>query len=659
MNINGSVFSDNIAYSTDREAAGGAIAHLFGINSNWTEEGAGNSLSSLLADGYTAQSYDTMINNLQSQATLNLINTSFLNNSADSDSGDAYGGAIYSTGDVSIEAKDGFTSYFTGNTTNGESNAIYMATPMIYTNMSDSTTYYSNLNLHPQSNGNIQFDDAIDGSNYNLNVFGDGTGEVRFYNNVDNIHDLNLSQNSSIHLGKATIINAQNMTSKSSGTIVTPGAGLDNPVITLDVEVDRDADKINVGEIHIAQDIYGQYQVIVNSLNEDTLDNKENAIVPFLFAPNDDESTESSFTIARVVGSPYMWKEGINVKGEDSGSTWYLNLDESEPDPEPEPEPEPEPTPAPDITPEIIAAIGLHEAGIEQTRSMLYNVRSKVEAQREFCPRCGLYDYGWDYRKLNNIWVVAHGEDANIDKPVEMEAEIRGIEAGLDFQGDFHNTLGLFVSYRNGEYGLSGKGDKYSSSIGSDIDIDSYVGGLYYRYDRNRNWVFASIYGGIQEAEVTTRDKIAKFDTEGFEMGASLELGHVFALTNTLTLDPSLGLYYTQIDFDEAKDNVGKTYEWDTIKHVEAQLGAKLEQQFGDAKVYIKPSVIQTLTKDDSVVITGLPAINTYHDQTLGRIEAGLRLGITHALSGYAWGNYTVGSEYDAIALGAGFNYAW
>ena len=662
MNINGSTFNGNSASSTSRSAAGGAIAHLFGVYSTWSDDTSAT-LASLTSNGYSAQDYASMISTLQSQATLNLINTSFINNSVTASDG-AYGGAIYSSGDVNIEAKNAVTSLFSGNTANGESNAIFMDTPMIYSNTGDSTTYYANLNLHPQSDGNIQFDDAIDGTSYNVNVHGDGTGEVRFYNDVKNVHNLNLSQNSSIHLGKTSSVYADNMISRSSGTIVTPGAGLDNPIITLDVEVDQDNNTVNTPKIYINQDVSGEYQVIVNSLNTYELSDYTDAIVPFLFAPDDDTSTESSFTIARIIGSPYMWKSGVNVNGETSGSTWYLNLDGTEPDPEPEPDPDPEPeptppTPKPDITPEIIAAIGLHEASIEQTRSLVHNVRSKVEAQREFCPSCGLYDWGWDYRKLNNFWVLAQGDDANIDRHVEMEAKIRGVEAGMDFQGDFHNTLGLFASYRQGEYELSGKGDKYSSTIGSDIDIDSYIAGLYYRYDRNRNWAFASIYAGIQEAEVTTRDNIAKFKTDGTEFGASLELGHVIALTRTLTLDPSIGVYYTQVDFDDAKDNVGKQYTWEEIKHLEAELGAKLEQQFSDAKVYIKPSVIQTFSKGDSVVVTGLSEIDTYKDQTLGRIEAGIRLGITHALSGYAWGNYTFGSDYDAVSLGGGLNYAW
>ena len=301
----------------------------------------------------------------------------------------------------------------------------------------------------------------------------------------------------------------------------------------------------------------------------------------------------------------------------------------------------------------------MHEAAIEQTRSVVHNVKGKVESGREFCPACGMYSYNWDGKKLRNIWALAQGESANIDKPVDIEAKIWGLEAGFDVQSDLHNTLGVFASYRKGQYDLSGKGSKLRSNIGSEIDINSYLAGLYYRYDHNFNWLFGTIYGGMQEAEVETEDHIAKLDTDGIEFGASIEFGRTIPLARDLTLDPSVGLYYTQVNFDDTKDNVGKHYEWDDIKHLEAELGAKLEKQFDNAKVYVKPSVIQTLTDDDSVIITGLSKADTYHDQTLGRIEIGGRYGFTDALSAYAWANYTFGSSYDAYALGAGLNYAW
>ncbi len=84
-----------------------------------------------------------------------------------------------------------------------------------------------------------------------------------------------------------------------------------------------------------------------------------------------------------------------------------------------------------------------------------------------------------------------------------------------------------------------------------------------------------------------------------------------------------------------------------------------MSKNFENGKAYIKPSVIQTLTEDDEVSITGLNEIDTYHDQTLGRIEIGGNYGFNDNWSAYGWANYTFGSSYDATALGAGVNYSW
>ncbi len=572
----------------------------------------------------------------------NIKNSNFIGNHVDGDN--AHGGAIASEKDLLITADDG-TSLFKDNKANGESNAIYM-------NGAD-------LTLGAVNNGTMQFDDVIDGQNYNIDIYGDGTGVIKFNNEVRNVTNFTLGSNTVTHLGLNSRIYAQNMNIADSAELISTHAGSTSPIITVDVEVDKANNKVNTGQIYVDTDIDGEYRVLVNSLNSDVLTNKEDAIVPFLFAPYDDIETSSTFSVARVIGSPYMWDGSINAGGETDGSTWYLNLtDEENPDYVP-PEPEPEPTPGRIYAPEVVAGIGLHEAAIEQTRSVVHNIKGKVAAGREFCPRCGMYDYGWDNRLLNNVWVLVQGESANIEEPVDMEAKIYAVEGGMDFQGDFHNTLGIFASYRKGEYDLSGKGDKFHSNIGSDINIDSYLAGLYYRYDRQLVWVFATIYGGVQQAEVETKDSIAKFETDGVELGASIEIGRRIPLSNSLFLDPSVGVYYTQIDFDEADDNVGKHYEWDEIKHLEAELGAKLEKQMDNAKVYIKPSVIHTFTNGNSVVVTGMREAETFKDQTLGRIEVGGRYGFTNALSGYAWANYTFGSSYDAIALGAGLNYAW
>ena len=573
----------------------------------------------------------------------NIINSSFTDNYAQSAGGTAQGSAIWSNRDILITADNG-ASLFDGNYVSNDG-GISKKYEAVYMNGAD-------LNLSAVNKGIITFNDGINGTNYNINVTGDSTGVVKFNNLVENVNNFTLSDSSFVHLGLNADIQTQNMSVVSGGSLVRANA-VSSPIITVDVEVDKAANKVNSGSIHIAEDVSGNYRVLVNALNPDVLDNKDDAVVPFLFAPNDQEGTASSFSVARVIGSPYLWDSTLNAKGEAEGSTWYLNLtDILNPDYKPE-------DPTVTVAPEVIAGMGLHEAAIEQTRSLVRNVRNKVAAGREYCPNCGVYSAEWDGEKLRNGWVLAQGKTATIDKPVKMDADIWGVEAGFDVQNDVNNTLGVFASYRKGEYDLNGKADKLRSTIGSEIDIDSYLAGLYYRYDKNMNWLFATVYGGVQQADAKTDDKIAKFDTDGIEFGASIEAGHTFALSNDLTLDPSLGLYYTQVNFDDAKDNLGKEYDWKDVKHLEAELGAKLEKQIDAAKVYVKPSVIQTVTSGDSVKITGLNKLSTYDDQTLGRIELGGRYGFTDALSAYGWVNYTFGSDYDATAFGAGVSYSW
>ena len=627
-------FIGNHAKAKGGYAVGGAIsndtlsssdAQLGTVNANFI----GN-----IAESDIGYAHGGAINNTSSLG--NILNSNFVNNKVIGNE-NSHGGAIYSSKDLPVTADNG-TSLFEGNTVNGESNAIYM---------DGTNTSVLNLNLTGTNNGIITFNDNIDGQYYNINVMGSNNGEVVFNQKVEHFHNLSISEEAIMHMGLNADISGKSM--------VFSGTGGSKPTIKVDLEVDKANQTTKTGMITLSGDVSGDYNVIVNSMNTDAYDG---AYAAFLTALNDTDSSDESFTVSRVIGNPYMWKALLNYQGETEGSTWYLALD-GEVNPDPDPDPDPDPKPRPDVTPEVIAGVGLHEAAIEQTRSVAHNVKGKVAAGREFCPGCGSYDYGWDGDKLRNLWVLAQGENANIDKPVDMEAKIWGVEAGFDFQSDIHNTLGVFVSYRDGEYDLSGKGSKLRSPIGSSIDIDSYLAGLYYRYDKNMNWLFATVYGGIQKAEVKTDDGVAKFDTDGIEFGAGIEVGRTIPLASDLTLDPSIGLYYTQVNFDDADDNVGKHYEWDDIKHLEAELGAKLEKQFDNAKVYVKPSVIQTLTDDDSVVITGLNKADTYHDQTLGRIEIGGRYGFTDALSAYAWTNYTFGSSYDAFGIGAGLNYAW
>jgi outer membrane autotransporter protein len=426
--------------------------------------------------------------------------------------------------------------------------------------------------------------------------------------------------------------------------------------------------------LNISGDINGQTLVIVYALTQDT----DLTSVVFVDAPNDVIGNHEAFKVFRTYGSPFVWEAHRNINGNETGSVWYLTMNQDEeneftflPDPiepasPPElpklrdiPKPPLPPSPTSKVTPEVIAYIGLHAASLEQTRSMVYNVRNKVSANKIMPNPCAnIVDEYAGY----NVWVNPIYFTSTIKKPVEIDANIRGLEAGFDIQRDVNHKLGIFTSYRQGKYDLNGKGKDYYSDIKSNIDIDSYIAGLYYRYDYRHLWVFATLYGGIQQADIKTKDGI-KADTDGTQFGGSAEIGYTGAIREDLNIEPSLGIFYTQVDFDDAKDSVGKTAGYKTISQIELEAGVKLEQQLpmthGRAKVYIKPSVIQQITGGDSVVITGLGKTDTYKDGTLGRAEIGGRYAITTQLSTYGFINYTFGSNYDATSLGIGINYAW
>ncbi len=581
-------------------------------------------------------------------SSLTFTNTSFIGNKATTK-----GGAIYGS-DVKIVADNG-ESLFSGNTAGGKSNAVYIDgagkivldqydvdSLHVETSIPIAEAAAGSLALETKNNGHIIYDDGIDGSNYNIDISGDSTGYVKFNNTVENVNRFTMNPGAIVHLGLNGKIYAEEFIAGSSSAVYARTGA--KPLLTVDVRFDKATNTIESGTIRVGGDVSGATNVLVNALNSDVPSDKENAIVPFLYAPEDDENTSSSFNVSRVIGSPYMWHADKNIlETPESGNIWYLSLTDTE---------NPDYTVAkPEITPETVAYGALPAAALEQTRNMVDNIGGQVAATRT-------QDAAANY----NLWVNPTYYTSNIDSPFVIDADIWGIEAGGDIQRDIHNRLGVFFSYRQGEYDMNGNGDKYRSPVGSEIDIDSYIAGLYYRYDNKNLYAFATLYGGVQEADIKTDDGM-KSDTDGVEFGASAEVGYDYALTDSVTLTPELGVFYTQVNYDDASDNVGKSASYDDARQIELEAGVKLARTFmldeGFASVYVKPSVVQTIVDGDEVSITGLGDVEALDDATLGRIEIGGRYGFTTNLSAYGWANYTFGSDYDATTFGLGLNYAF
>ncbi len=437
------------------------------------------------------------------------------------------------------------------------------------------------------------------------------------------------------------------------------------------LHVDVDVENLTADMLNVNGNVEGTTRLVLYPTSDKDIRGES---ILFAQSQNDTKGSADSFKVWRVYRSPYMFETKYTKTGENANQ-WELEMNDTandyagvEPGERPDPEvPDVKPTPTPDkptnpVYGEVVAYGALPAAAIEQTRSVVDNVFGQTAGRRSYCPGCGFYDYYWNGEAFHNLWVNPVYTSLSIKSPTEIDADVWGIEAGGDLQHDLNNKLGLFVSYRKGSYDMNGDGKHYYSTVGSEIDIDSYLAGLYYRYDRNNWYAFATLYGGIQQADIKTDDGI-KSDTDGVEFGASLEAGYDYNLTDTVYLTPSLGVFYTQVNYDDATDSVGKKAEYNDLKQIELEAGVKLTKAFrldeGYANVYVKPSVVQTLVDGDEVTITGLGKVNTLDDETLGRIELGGRYGFTDQLSAYGWANYTFGSDYDATTVGLGLNYAF
>lgn len=404
----------------------------------------------------------------------------------------------------------------------------------------------------------------------------------------------------------------------------------------LHVNVDSEKEVSDV--LKIDGDVKGSTGVVAHVVSEDV--KPENKIL-FVEAPNDDASTAADFSIYRVYGSAYNWGTVHE------NNNWYLNGNSDE------------------VTGEVVAYAGLPSAAFEQTRNVVGNVFAKAANDKDNCGNCGLYDPAWDGKKFSNLWVVPGYHSAKVDSPFEFDADIYGLEAGYDVLLNPYHKLGLFVSYRQGEYDFSGKGDDYYARTGGSIDIDSYLAGLYHRYDtqiKGRSaWLMSSLYGGWQKADLKSDDGV-KADTDGLEYGAALEAGVVFMPATDVMVEPTVGVRYVHIDFDTVRDGLGKTARYDDVSETELEFGVKAEKTFeygdGYAKLFVKPSVVQTFG-DGDVRITSLGSVSGLEDMTLGRVIVGGSMDFTKQLNGFADVGYTFGGDYRDLNFNLGVNYAF
>lgn len=401
------------------------------------------------------------------------------------------------------------------------------------------------------------------------------------------------------------------------------------------LRINVDAKNAVADKLVVDGDVAGDTKVILDV----TGGNRVKSDILFVESPNDDLSTDASFDIWRVNGSSMDWE---SIQKEDKN--WYLKASGG-------------------ITPEIIAYGGLPSAGLEQTRSLTRNIKSAINSGMNYnmncCRTADCNCNCWDDHMIN-LWVKPVYESTTVKKLYDFDGSITGIEAGVDWFTTRNHKLGVFGSWRQGTYDFSGEGEPVSSSLSSSIDINSYLGGLYYRYDNRGFWALATAFGGIQQIDIETEDDFTA-DTDAIEYGASLEMGIIIPVTDTLNIEPGASVTYTSLSIDDIHDAIDRDIVYEDARQIEAEAGIKLEKSWlfdvSTLKTYIRPSIVKTFVSGDTVAISDFDDLQTLEDQVLGRVEIGFNYDLLDNVDTYGSLSQTFGGDYQNTSASLGLSY--
>ena len=282
LNVQNSSFENNNV-SGKISALGGAIANEFHIsNRNIPQEGSLASetntgkyninISNSIFNNNTANSIEEIAAGgaiYNSNIDLNILDCNFTNNSAVSEQGSALGGAIYSNRDLNIVA-DGTTSVFKDNYTESkgvkDDNAIYI----------DNN---ATLNFTMKNNGKIYMADNIDGTvtkdsdgnitdTYNVNIKGDNINNTTFYM-------LNDIRNANVTFDNTTINAINNQTHVYNFNSLT---------VNSDTNFVADVDLANEQMDRITANTYGTHNGNLNVVGMNLLSDSTKDVTEIYFA---------------------------------------------------------------------------------------------------------------------------------------------------------------------------------------------------------------------------------------------------------------------------------------------------------------------------------------------------------------------------------------
>ena len=307
----------------------------------------------------------------------------------------------------------------------------------------------------------------------------------------------------------------------------------------------------------------------------------------------------------------------------------------------------------------------MHNIGLTQSSGMIKNLQNKViNAPVNYNYNChrNMYtgEYECGYGRSYNFWFTPTYSNLSVETPFEYDADVYGGDAGVDVMLGNNSRVGLFASYRQGVYDLKGKGKDYKVAGSSEVDMDSYIGGLYYDYERGNFWALASVFGGVSGADISTDDGVNS-SVDGMQIGASFDIGYAIKLYGNWNIEPTIGVHYNRIDYDDASDNADTMVSYDALQQFETEAGIKFEKffisRYGISNLYLKPSVLQTYNDGNSAMFMGIENIATVEDDTFIRLELGGSIQYSPRWKLFGTLSNTFNGNYRDTSVNIGFNY--
>ncbi len=368
----------------------------------------------------------------------------------------------------------------------------------------------------------------------------------------------------------------------------------------------------------------------------------------------------SGETIAGVDGGAYMYSlKQMRDKDGLAGNIWYLGADwQATVDPKPDPDPEVippivilPPSPEHKTTPSTDAVLSMASASQFIFDGELQNLRLRKGDLRN---NAGDSFGAWGRYLSNNTRV-------NTSSGAAYKLQQDGFEIGGDKAINLATGKMLIGGFTAYSY------SKLKHARGGNSNIDSYSLGIYATYFDNSGYYLdgvlkANRFNNSLNASTTNGD-IARSDYHQNAIGASVETGYNYQLSQGMFVEPYLRASYFSAESKSIELNNGMKADLDHNRSAKGELGISVGKTFDLAQgttlsPYVKAAIEREFIKSNNVRINQRYDFNNDFSGNIGKYGLGVNATVSEKTSLYMELNYRNGSQIESPIQGnIGFRY--